>query len=81
MLFVLQARFEVDTRPVALEPGLRMARIEDELVRSGARDAHLVDDAAVSVTVAASSRGTANELVRDLLERVGASTVEIVDRP
>ena len=44
VLVVVQARFEVDWSCPEW--------IEDELVRCGARDAHLLDDDRVSVTVA-----------------------------
>ena len=74
MLAVVHAQFEVDwSRP---------EWIEDELVRRGARDAHLLGDdvAAVSVTVSAPSHREAELLVRDLLARVGAASVEILPR-
>lgn len=65
MLVVVQAPFDVDwTRPEWLE---------DELIRSGARDARLVDGETVAVTVAAASTREARELVRGLLDRVGAT--------
>jgi hypothetical protein len=70
VLAVIRAQFAVDwTRP---------GWIEDELVRRGARDAHLVGDDVVSVTVVASSRREAEELVEDLLIRVGATPLGIV---
>ena len=66
----MQARFEVDwSRP---------EWIEDELVRSGAREAHLLDDDLVSVTVCARSRVDAEDLVRDLLGRVNAKVAGLV---
>jgi hypothetical protein len=69
MLVVVEACFEVDwTRP---------AWIEDELVRRGARDAHIAENGAVSIVVEARSRAEASDLARDLLERVGATKVEI----
>jgi hypothetical protein len=71
VLVVVRARFEVDW----LHPGW----IEDELVRCGARDAHLLEDDLVSVTVCASTREAAEELVRELLERVGARAVAVVE--
>lgn len=72
MLVVVRGRFEVDwSRP---------EWIEDELIRRGAREAHLVGEDTVAVTVAASSRREANELVRDLLARVGATVLELGDR-
>lgn len=52
--------------------------IEDELVRCGARDARLIDEDVVAVTVAAQSSAEANELVRVLLARVGVSKDAIV---
>lgn len=67
MLVVVQAQFEVDWA--------RPEWIEDELIRCGAREAHLVDEYTVAVTVAARSRPMAEELVHDLLDRVGASVV------
>jgi hypothetical protein len=71
VLVVVQARFRVDwSRP---------EWIEDELVRCGARDAHLANDELVSVTVCAGSREAAEELVRDLLERVSAKAIELVE--
>lgn len=73
MLVVVQATFEVGWA--------RSGWIEDELIRCGAQDAHLLDQDAVSVTVAARSAGDAHEMVRDLLNRAGASTVEIAARP
>jgi hypothetical protein len=70
VLVVVQARFEVDwSRP---------EWIEDELVRCGAREAHLIDDDLVSVTVCAGSRLAAEEIVRDLLGRVSAKVVGLV---
>ena len=71
VLVVVQARFEVDWS--------RLEWIEDELVRSGARDARLVEDDLVSVTVCANSREAAEELVRELLERVSARAVGVVE--
>ena len=71
VLVVVQAHFEVDwSRP---------EWIEDELVRRGARDARLLDDDLVSVTVCASSREAAEDLVRELLERVSARAVAVLD--
>ena len=71
MLVVVQAHFEVDwSRP---------EWIEDELVRCGARDARLFDDDLVSVTVCASSQEAAQDLVRELLDRVSAKAVEVVE--
>jgi len=68
VLAVVQARFEVEwSRP---------EWAADELVRRGAREARLLADDCVSVTVCADSRETAEALVRDLLERVGARAVE-----
>jgi hypothetical protein len=70
VLVVAQARFQIDwSRP---------EWIEDELVRCGARDARLLDDGLVSVTVCARSREAAEDLVRGLLQRIDARTVEIV---
>ena len=46
---------------------------------SGARDARMTDTDSVAVTVAAESSAHANELVRALLGRAGASEVAIVD--
>ena len=72
MLVVVDARFEVDwSRP---------SWIEDELIRSGARDARLLEDDLVAVTVAARTRPDACELVRDLLDGVGAHVLEIAER-
>jgi hypothetical protein len=74
MLAVVHAQFEVDwSRP---------EWIEDELVRRGARDAHMLGDdvPTVSVTVSAPSLRAAELLVRDLLARVGAASVEILPR-
>jgi hypothetical protein len=71
VLVVVQARFEVDwSRP---------EWIEDELVRCGARDARLLEDDLVSVTVSASSREDAENFVRELLERVSARAVGLVE--
>jgi len=71
VLYTLQVRFEVDwSRPVW---------IEDELVRSGARDAHVLEDGKVAVTVAARSGDEAYDLVRELLARVGATEVGFAD--
>lgn len=71
MLVVVWARFALDwSRP---------EWIEDELVRAGARDARMTDTDSVAVTVAAESSARANEIVRALLDRVGASEVAIVD--
>lgn len=64
MLVVVQAKFEVDWS--------RTSWIEDELIRSGARDARLTDPNTVAVTVAARSRSEADDLVCALLTRVGA---------
>jgi hypothetical protein len=72
MLVVVQAHFEVDWA--------RPEWIEDELIRCGARDAHLVDEYMVAVTVAAPSRPVAENLVRDLLDRVGAAVVGLAGR-
>jgi hypothetical protein len=70
VLVVVQARFQIDwSRP---------EWIEDELVRCGARDARLLDNGLVSVTVRAASREAAEDLVRGLLQRINARTVEIV---
>ena len=72
MLVVVLAQFEVDwSKP---------EWIEDELVRSGARDAHMLADdiPTVAVTVCARSRDGAETIVRSLLEHVGASSIEIV---
>jgi hypothetical protein len=70
MLVVVQARSEVDwSRP---------EWIEDELVRRGARDARLIEDDLVSVTVCAGSREAAEDLVRELLERISARGVAVV---
>jgi len=55
----------------------RPAWIEDELVRRGARGAHLTDDGAVSILVEAKSRGEASDVARDLLARVGATMLEV----
>jgi hypothetical protein len=69
VLVVVVARFEVDwTRP---------AWIEDELVRRGARDAHLAKNGAVSIVVEARSQAGAGDLARELLARVGATEVEM----
>jgi hypothetical protein len=72
VLAVVYAQFEVDWA--------RPERIEDELIRSGARDAHMLADDVpiVAVTVSARSLREANALVRDLLEHVGAGSVEII---
>jgi hypothetical protein len=70
VLVVVQARFEVDwSRP---------AWIEDELIRCGAREARILDDDFVSVTVCPSSREAAEEIVRDLFERVSAKVVGLL---
>lgn len=69
MLLVVRALFEVD-RP---QPGW----LEDELVRRGARGAHMTEDGAVSILLQAKSRGEASELARDLLARVGATVLEV----
>jgi hypothetical protein len=72
VLTVVHAHFEVDwSRP---------EWIEDELVRRGARDAHMLPDdiPTVAVTVSARSREEANAVVCRLLDRVGAYAVEIV---
>jgi hypothetical protein len=68
MLAVVRAPFEIDW---AIPEW-----IEDELVRRGARDARLVEDGIVAVTVEASSPAHADELVRDLLHRIGARVLE-----
>ena len=70
VLAVVRANFAVDW----IRPGW----VEDELVRRGARDAHLIDDETVSVVVVARSRREAEDHVRDLLTRVGATGVRIV---
>lgn len=72
MLALVYAQFEVDwSRP---------EWIEDELVRRGARDAHLLPDdiLTVALTVSARSREEANAVARQLLDRVGAYSIEIV---
>jgi hypothetical protein len=72
VLAVVHAQFEVDwSRP---------EWIEDELVRRGARDAHLLPDdiLTVALTVSARSREEANAVARQLLDRVGAYSIEIV---
>ena len=70
VLISVHVRFEVDwTRP---------DWIEDELIRGGARDAHMIQGDDVAVTVAARSRAEANQLVEALLARVGATAVEIL---
>jgi RNA-binding protein YhbY len=70
VLVVVQAHLEVDwSRP---------EWIEDELVRSGAREARLLEDGFVSVTVCANSRDAAEDFVRELLERVSAKAVAVV---
>jgi hypothetical protein len=71
MLVVVHARLEVDRA--------RPEWIEDELVRCGARDARVVDEDAVAVTVAARSRAVAEELVLELLDRVRASVAGVGD--
>jgi hypothetical protein len=72
VLVVVQARFEVDwSRP---------DWIEDELVRRGARDARLLEDDLVSVTVCANTREAAEDLVSELLERLSARAVAVVER-
>lgn len=68
MLAVVRARFAVDWAC--------QEWIEDELVRRGARDAHRVDDGAVSVTLEARSHAEAMTLVQDLLVRLGATDVQ-----
>ena len=71
MLVVVRAHFEVDwSRP---------EWIEDELVRCGARDARLFDDDLVSVTVCAGSREAGEDFVRELLARVSARAVAVVE--
>ena len=72
MLAVVRARFTVDWACPEW--------IEDELVRRGARDAHLVGDGAVSVMVEARSHADAKALVQDLLERIGATDVRCEGR-
>jgi hypothetical protein len=67
----VQARFALDW--------FRPQWIEDELVRCGARDARLIDEDIVAVTVAAGSSAEANELVRVLLARVGVNEVATVE--
>jgi hypothetical protein len=69
MLAVVRARFVLDCA--------RPEWIEDELVRRGARDAHLLDEDVVSVTVEAASEVVANALVLDLLARLGATGLSI----
>lgn len=69
MLAVVRARFEVDWA--------NPEWIEDELVRRGARDAHLVEDDVVAVTVEAKSQRDAHDAVRVLFARIGASTVSL----
>jgi hypothetical protein len=71
VLVVVQAHFELDwSRP---------EWIEDELVRCGARAAHLLPNDLVSVTVSAASHEAAEDLVRELLDRVRAKAVEVVE--
>jgi hypothetical protein len=73
VLAVVYAQFEVDwSRP---------EWIEDELVRSGAREAHMLADDVpiVAVTVCARSPDEANNIVRGLLTGVGAYSVEIIE--
>jgi hypothetical protein len=71
MLVIVQARFEVDwSRP---------EWIEDELVRCGARDARLLEHDLISVMVGARSRDEAEDRVRELLERVNAKAVTVVE--
>jgi hypothetical protein len=53
---VVQAHFELDWS--------RQEWIEDELVRSGAREARLLEDGLVLVTVCANSRDAAEDFVR-----------------
>jgi hypothetical protein len=67
MLAVVHARFEVACT--------RIEWLEDELVRRGARDAHLIADEVVAVTVEAKSQCEAETIVSDLLARVGATAV------
>jgi hypothetical protein len=71
VLVVVQARFEVDWS--------RQEWIEDELVRCGARDARLVEDGLVSVTVCANTTEAAEDFVRDMLERVSAKVVAVLE--
>jgi tRNA A37 threonylcarbamoyladenosine dehydratase len=67
----MHVRFQVDwSRP---------EWIEDELIRCGARDATLIDEDLVSVTVSANSRAVGEELVRDLLDRVGAKATDTLE--
>lgn len=67
----------VHTRP-AVDPTLP-ERLEDDLIRSGARGAHLLEDGAIAVTVAASTLHDAIVLVQDLMARACAGTPETVD--
>lgn len=69
MLVVVRARFEADWA--------NPAWIEDELVRRGARDSHLVEEDVVAVTVEAKSRLDAETAVCELLSRVGVALVGI----
>lgn len=69
MLVVVRASFEVGRAG--------QTWLEDELVRRGARGAHLTGDGAVSILVEARSRGEASDLARDLLARVGATVLDV----
>ena len=69
MLSVVRAQFIVDWA--------NPAWIEDELVRRGARDAHLVDYDVVAVTVEAKSRSDAEATVRELLSRIGVAVISM----
>jgi hypothetical protein len=51
-----------------------LTRLEGELARRGARDAHLASDGSMAVSVVARSRADAVALVNDLLAKaVGAA--------
>jgi hypothetical protein len=58
-----------------LDPKLGdLSALEAELVRRGARDAHLTEDGRMSIMVAARSAGEGAELVRALVRQVAAAS-------
>lgn len=70
MLRVVRTRLELD--PTSPD------RLEDELIRSGARGARMLRDGTIAVTVAARAPEDAVALVRDLMTRVAESVCEVV---
>lgn len=60
---------------IPYDPGSMTAdRLEDELVRHGARHARIVEEGTVSVTVDATSTGDAVALARKIMARVSTNS-------